>query len=110
MGLIRYGKACLQFIAALFLNVLFHWEGTIPAWNLLVLHFVFGLSLKWFRIALGIWFVGILVWMRISGWFLDRVNRCGSHETPPQKNVNPYSVGNSKNPENLTKRSDNNRC
>ena len=33
-----------NFLLALLINLVFHWEGSIPAWILLILHFVIGLS------------------------------------------------------------------
>ena len=84
-----------NFFLALLINMVFHLEGTIPAWILLVLHFVFGLSIKWFWIALGVWILGLIIWMTVVGWIYGWANKCGNTPDPPKKNVNPYSVGNS---------------
>lgn len=81
-----------SFWLALGINMLFHLEGTIPAWILLILHFIFGLSIKWFWIALGVWIalllLSMLIWGKITGW----AAKCGNTPDPPKKNINPYSV------------------
>ena len=83
-----------NFFLALLINLLFHLEGTIPAWILLALHFLFGLSVQVFWIALGVWIGGMILWMLIVGRFYSWAARCGSIPDPPKPNVNPYSVGN----------------
>ncbi len=82
-----------NFLLALLINMLFHLEGTLPAWILLILHYVIGLSVKWFWIALGIWLGGILIWMIAAGWIYGWAAQSGNTPDPPKKNVNPYSVG-----------------
>ncbi len=64
-------------------------EGTIPAWIFLALHFWRGWSLLWFGLALALWVIYLIVWMRIVGW----AGRCGSTPDPPKENKNPYSSG-----------------
>ena len=81
------------FWLALTLNLLFHLEGTIPAWILLVLHKIIALPIKWFWIALGIWGGGILIWTVIAGRFYSWAAKCGNTPDPPKQNRNPYSVG-----------------
>ena len=81
-----------NFLLALLINLIFHWEGSIPAWILLVLHVVIGLSIKWFWIALGLWLLGMILWMMLVGRFYTWANQCGNTPDPPKKNVNPYSV------------------
>ena len=82
-----------NFLPALLVNLIFHFEGTVPAWILLILHFAIGLSVKWFWIALGIWFAGILLWMTVAGHIYGWANKCGNTPDTPKKNINPYSVG-----------------
>ena len=86
-----------NFFLALLINIIFNFEGSIPAWILLVMHFVFGLSVKWFWIALGIWLGGLILWMVIVGKIYGWANKCGNTPDPPKKNVNPYSVGQTEN-------------
>lgn len=66
-------------------------EGTIPAWILLILHFCIGISIFWFWLALALWIIYLLVWMKIIGW----AGRCSTPD-PPKENKNPYSVGKKK--------------
>ena len=68
--------------------MLLNLEGTIPAWILLALHFLRGWSLLWFGLALALWVIYLIVWMRIVGW----AGRCGKPD-PPKENKNPYSSG-----------------
>ena len=63
-------------------------EGTIPAWIFLALHFLRGWSLLWFGLALALWVIYLIVWMRIVGW----AGSC-SKPDPPKENKNPYSSG-----------------
>ena len=78
-------------ILVLLINMLLHWEGSIPAWILLILHYAIGLSVKWFWIALLL--LSMLLWGGIYGW----AAKCGNTPDPPKKNVNPYSVGQDEN-------------
>ena len=59
---------------------------TIPAWILLAMHFIFGWSIWWFWLALGIWVLDIIIWMGVIGW----AGRCSTPD-PPKVNKNPYS-------------------
>ena len=75
----------------LFLCILWHallyilW--TIPAWILLALHFLVGLPLVWFWIALGAWVFAIL--LRTLFVMLGRYSF--QHRIPVPENKNPYS-------------------
>lgn len=80
-----------EFFVCLLFNMLINLEWTIPAWILLVTHFVFGWGIMWFWIALGVWFLGIILWMIVIGW----ASKCSGCDIP-KKNINPYSVGNKK--------------
>ena len=82
-----------SFFLSLAINLLFHWEWSVPAWILLILHVSIGIPIKWFRIALGIWIGVILLWQIIAGRFCSWAAKCGNTPAPPKKNVNPYSVG-----------------
>ncbi|MBQ7299614.1 MAG: hypothetical protein IJW77_07220 [Clostridia bacterium] len=81
---------------ALLINLLLHLEWSIPAWILLILHFLIGLSVLWFWAALAAWICGILLWSYLVGRLYGWANRCADTPDPPKKNVNPYSVGNDK--------------
>ena len=59
---------------------------TIPAWILLAMYFLFGWSILWFWLALGIWVLDIIIWMGIIGWASSV-----SKPDPPKENKNPYS-------------------
>ena len=76
-------------VLALLLNMLLNLEWTIPAWILLVCHFLFGWSILWFCLALAVWFGGIILWNTVLAW----ANRCGSEPEKPKENKNPYSAG-----------------
>ena len=78
-----------EFFVWLLFNMLINLEWTIPAWILLATHFVFGWGIMWFWIALGVWFLGIILWMNVIGW----ASGCRGCDKP-KKNINPYSVGN----------------
>lgn len=78
-----------NFFMCLLINMMINLEGAIPAVVLLILHFVFDISIWWFVGALGAWIVYLLIWMSIFRW-------AHTSSTEPQKvieNKNPYSVG-----------------
>lgn len=81
-----------SFLLCLLVNMLLNLEGLIPAAILLVLHFWLGLSIWWAVLAVGLWIIGIIIWMKIIGW----AGKCGSTPDMPKENKNPYSVGNPK--------------
>ncbi len=81
-----------NFLMCLLVNALINWEWSIPAWILLALHFIFGLDLLWFFVALGLFLAGLLLWMAVFSW----ASGCRSL-APPKENKNPYSVGAKKN-------------
>lgn len=83
----RRTKRTGSFWLCLLINILLNLDGTIPAWILLGLHFWLDISILWFWLALGLWLLGIVLWMLVMGW----ANRC-SQPTPPRENKNPYSV------------------
>jgi len=77
-----------SFWLCLLVNMVLNLEWTIPAWILLVLHFWLGWSIWWFVLALVLWIVDILFWMKVMGWAAD----CSNTPNPPKENKNPYSV------------------
>lgn len=79
-----------SFILCLLINMLLNLEWAIPAVILLALHFLLGISVWWSAIALGLWILGLVLWMHIIGWAAG----CGSSHDKPKENKNPYSVGN----------------
>lgn len=80
-----------NFFLCLLINILLNLEGSIPAWILLILHFCIGISILWFWLALALWIIYLLVWMKIIGW----AGKC-SRPDPPKENKNPYSAGKKK--------------
>ena len=77
-----------SFWLCLLVNMALNLEWTIPAWILLVLHFWLGWSIWWFVLALALWFINILFWMKVMGW----ASSCSREKDPPKENKNPYSV------------------
>ncbi len=75
------------FFAALGINLIFELEWTIPAWILLVLHFVFDISILWVIGAIALWVVGVGVKTAVFSWLI----REGNQPDPPKENKNPYS-------------------
>ncbi len=75
------------FFAALGINLIFDLEWTIPAWILLVLHFIFDISILWFIGAITLWVVGVGVKTAVFSWLI----REGNRPDPPKENKNPYS-------------------
>ena len=78
-----------SFWLCLLVNMALNLEWTIPAWILLALHFWLGWSIWWFVLALALWFINILFWMKVMGW----AAYCSNTPDPPKDNKNPYSVG-----------------
>jgi hypothetical protein len=77
-----------NFFLCLLINLFFHLDGTIPAWILLVLHYLLDLPIWLFWLALGIWLLSIVFWMGVIGW----ATQCSDTPDPPKENKNPYSV------------------
>ena len=76
MGMIRRTKRSGSFWLCLLLNMILNLEWTIPA------------SIWWFVLALALWVLNILFWMKLMGWAAD----CSQEKDPPKANKNPYSV------------------
>lgn len=70
------------------LNLLLNLQWSIPAWILLIMHFLFGWSLWWFWIALAAWILLTAFFTLFIGWS----NKCSNMPDPPRKNKNPYSA------------------
>ena len=87
----RRTKRTGNFFLCLLINIMLNVEGSIPAWILLILHFCIGISIFWFWLALALWIIYLLVWMKIIGW----AGRCSTPD-PPKENKNPYSAGRKK--------------
>ncbi len=82
----RRTKLDLNFFISFLLNVLLNLEGAIPGVILLILHFIFHISIWWAIGAFLAWIVYLLVWM----WVLSLINKC-SKPAKPKENKNPYS-------------------
>ena len=84
----RKTKRSGNFLICLFFNMLVNLEWSIPAWLLLIAHFVWDLSIWWFVGALAFWILSMLSFMWIVGW----ASEASSQPDPPKENKNPYSV------------------
>ena len=78
------------FIFGMFITLFFRvtsWLCSVPMWVTLILHFIIGLSIKWFWATLVIWLIaGILRYCMIV------FGRWGAAAPEPKKeNKNPYS-------------------
>ena len=87
----RRTKRSGNYLLVLLINMLLNFELSIPAWVLLILHFVIDLSIWWFIGALGVWVVSAMSAMWVVGW----ANRYGNVPDRPKENKNPYSNKNS---------------
>ena len=88
----RQAKRSGSFLACLVVNLLLNFEWSIPAWILLVLHFIFDISIWWFVGAFALWLFIMIAWMNVIGWAAD----CSSAPDPQKENKNPYSVKSTK--------------
>ena len=71
------------------INIFLNLEWSIPAWILLVCHFVFDISIWWFVGALTVWVIGVAIKTVVFSWLIH----VGNIPDPPKENKNPYSVG-----------------
>ncbi len=83
----RQPKKQSGFLLSVLLTLIFNLEWTIPAWILLALHFICGLSLWYSAVALSLWIVGIV----LKSLLLRLLNKAGNYKDPPKENKNPYS-------------------
>lgn len=77
-----------NFFVSIILNVILNIEWSIPAWILLVCHFVFDISIIWFVGALALW----LFIMIIFNCFLKFSSKCSNEPDIKKENKNPYST------------------
>ncbi len=75
-----------NYMITLFINLLFHFKWSIPAWILLILHLVYDWSIYWFLLAFSLWILNSMFWMAFIGW----ANKCSSIKDE-RVNKNPYS-------------------
>ena len=73
----------------LMINIALNFHLTIPGWILLVLHFLFGISIWWFVGYMG----AFLIYMLIRQLIWHIIGRLGSKakDIPSPENKNPYS-------------------
>ena len=76
------------FFLSLLFGFIFNLEWSIPAWILLILHFVIEISIWWFVGALALWAAIILC----QAIFIHWASKCSNEPRPQTKNKNPYSV------------------
>ena len=81
-------KKFWQYVLNFVLSLLFHWYWSIPAWILLILHFIFGISVWWSVGAFVLYVIGVRVFVHAVGWLVHM----GNEDEKPQKNKNPYST------------------
>ncbi len=86
---LRRTKFDKHVLIAFLINLILNFEGSIPAWFFLAMHFIFGWSIWFFVIALAIWVLGIMLWMFLIGW----ASSCSTPD-PPKEKKNPYSAKN----------------
>lgn len=72
------------------MNLIFSLEWSIPAWLLLIMHFVLNWSLLLFVGALGVFIIGVFAKTAVLCWAAS----AGSVPDKPKKNLNPYSAKN----------------
>ena len=70
------------------MNLLFDLEWSIPAWLLLILHFVLSWSILLFVGALLVFVVGVLLKTALISWASSLGNIPDDHK----ENINPYSL------------------
>lgn len=83
----------LRYLGVLLLNLFFTVRWSIPAWFLLIMHFVRGWRILWFWIALFAWIAGVMIYMHVIGW----LTFMGNGEEKENPNVNPYSQNKDRN-------------
>ena len=80
----------LDILFGLFMCLFFRvssWLCSVPMWATLILHFVIGLSIKWFWATLAVWLIA-----GIMRYCLILFGRWSANSPQPEKeNKNPYS-------------------
>ena len=82
----RRTKLDTNYILAFLLNLVLNIEGAIPGIVLLVLYFIFDISIWWAAGAFLAWILYLLIWM----WVVGIINKCSKPEKQ-KENKNPYS-------------------
>lgn len=77
-----------SFFITLLWNLLMKFGWSIPAWILLAAHYLFGLPLWLFWLALGIWLGYVLLLTILIAWG----NYCSGEPAESGPNKNPYSI------------------
>ena len=77
------------FFLCLLFNMMLNFRLTIPAWILLILHFVLGISTWWFVGAMGAFVLFVFFWMLVIR--LASRAAASAKDAPPVENKNPYS-------------------
>lgn len=72
------------------MNLVFSLEWSIPAWLMLIMHFVLGWSIWFFVALLGLFIIGTLIKTIFISWAAS----AGNVPDRPKKNLNPYSSKN----------------
>lgn len=72
------------------MNLVLNLEWSIPAWLLLIMHFVLSWSIWFFVGALALFIVGVFVKTLFISWAAS----AGSIPDKPKQNLNPYSTKN----------------
>lgn len=85
----RTTKRNSGFLVCFLINAILNIDGLIPAGILLVLHFVFDISILWSILAAIVWLGVLIVKMLLLRW----VNSCSNTPEKEKVNKNPYSVG-----------------
>ena len=75
------------FWASVLFTMALNLQWLFPAVVLLVLHFVFGLSLWWTAAAVGLW----ILWILVAVALLCLASKAGNAPRPQTENKNPYS-------------------
>lgn len=85
----RKTKRSGNFFLCFIINMMLNLEGLIPAAILIVLHFIFDISIWWGVGAIGLWILYLMIWMLIFGW----VSSASNEPVKQKENKNPYSKG-----------------
>lgn len=75
------------FLASVLFTMALNLQWLFPAVILFVFHFVFGWSLWWTALAVGLW----LLWIVVAVALLCLASKAGNAPRPQTQNKNPYS-------------------
>ena len=81
-----------SFFIVLLINIMLNFRLTLPGWVLLILHFFFPDTIKWWYclIYFGAFLLYMIIWQLVLRGVIRWANSAPPY--PPVKNVNPYSV------------------